>query len=145
MTLRQLLNDAIEWDEPKLAYAIYWASTQGFDLNNSFDDLKQLAIDFSEVDKLVQLDPLGISKIKMYSCKDGDGFHLIFAERIEDARGMLINNFGRIPNAVIDVSHGFDKHFYDATTRKFEWVRKVKNETISFPHYYGYLERERTH
>jgi len=141
MTLNRLLNDAIQWGEPKLAYAIYWASQNGVGLDGNLETLKNAEIDFKAVDELIKADPLGINKIKLYSCKSGQAFHLILAESESDAKGELLMRLGTIPNRVHDVSHGMDQILWDDVKAKSEWIRGIKDSSFEFPVYIGMVTK----
>lgn len=142
MTLHQLFNDAIQWGEPRLAYTIYWATHHGISLNQNFETLKNAQIDFQAVRDLVESDPLGISHIKLYTCRDGDDFHLVLAESEADAKGEILTRFGKVPKQMHDVSYGMDKILWDDQQNKTIWIRGIKDSSFEFPVYVGLIEKD---
>lgn len=142
MTLAQLFTDAVQYDEPRLAYTIYWASQNGLSVQSDFETLKAMDIDHSEVNKLIALNPLNIGNIKLYTCKEGNGFHLVLAESERDAKSAVMEEVGYIPNRMHDVSHGMDNVLWDNEKKKSVWIRGMKNDSLVFPVYIGWLEKE---
>lgn len=142
MTLAQLFTDAIQFDEPKLAYTIYWASQNGLSMDESFETLKAMQIDWQAVEKLVETNPLAIQQIKLYSHKEGNGFHLVLARNEQEAIGKIYSEIGRVPKRMHDVSHGMDHVLWDHQKKKLEWIRGLKNAALEFPVYVGWLEKE---
>lgn len=142
MTLAQLFTDAIQYDEPKLAYTIYWASQNGISMEEDFETLKIIQIDWQAVERLVEANPLNISQIKLYSCKEGEGFHLVLAKDEMSAKGEILTRFGYVPKQMHDVSHGMDKALWDDRKRKSIWIRGVKDAALVFPVYIGMTEKE---
>lgn len=142
MTLRELFNDAVKYDEPKLAYTIYWASQNGISLDQNYETLKNADVDFREVDELIKSNPLGIQSIRLYSCKEGSKFHLILARDEQEAKGEILTRYGYIPAQVHDVSHGMDNSLWDSRKNKSEWIRGIKDSAIEFPVYLGLIGKE---
>ena len=143
MTLHDMLNEAIKYDDAFLAYSILWASQNGIPLNAPYDDLIQKGINISEVRQLALNDTLGILKVKLYTTKHDDGcYHLVLAENPQDAQTELLKRTGTLYRNFSNITKNMDEYLYDPQTRKFESIREIKNKAIKMPHYIGLYEKE---
>ena len=135
MTYNELLYDAIRFDEPKLAYPLYYLIKNGI-VNGSDMYKKEMLFNIprNEVDKLVTENVLGLNKIKLYSVPIGDNKHFIlFAESEESARGHCLNELGRLPTKIIDITQKMDMSFWFEEKKKYQSLREIKDETLTFP------------
>ena len=135
MTYNELLYDAIRFDEPKLAYPLYYLIKNGI-VNGSDMYKKEMLFNIprNEVDKLIAENVLGLNKIKLYSVPIGDNKHFIlFAESEESARGHCISVLGRLPEKIIDISQKIDMSFWIEEKKKYQSLREIKEETLVFP------------
>lgn len=135
MTYNELLYDAIRFDEPKLAYPLYYLIKNGVVNGNEMYNKEMLFnIPRHEIDKLITENVLGLNKIKLYSVPIGDNKHFIlFAESEESARGHCINVLGRLPEKIIDISQKMDMSFWIEEKKKYQSLREIKDETLVFP------------
>ena len=135
MTYNEFLYDAIKFDEPKLAYPLYYLIKNG--IVNGSDYYKRevlLSVPQIEVDKLIAENVLNLNKIKLYSVPLGNGQHFIlFAESEESARGHCLNELGRLPTKIIDITQKMDMSFWFEEKKKYQSLREIKDETLTFP------------
>ncbi|MDN4609152.1 hypothetical protein [Sporosarcina highlanderae] len=139
MKLGEVFADAIQYDEPRLAYSIYWATQNGHNSSQSYETLKTIEIDWVAVDGLIKSNPLNISAIRLYSYKEGDGFHFVLAKSVREAKIELLNELGWVPEPVHDVSHGMDKFLW--RNGEMVYIRKIKDTSLKFPLYLGWYAR----
>lgn len=138
MTLREWMIDAIKFDEPTLAYSIYWAAQNGLSLDGNFESLKQAQLDHAAIAQLIESDPLGIRYIKLYSWKDGAGFHLVLATNEQQARECIYSVTGKRADTLHDVTErGMDVSLWDVQRNRTELIRDIKADCVQFPHYIG--------
>lgn len=143
LTIREAFEHAIKYEDAFPAYAILWATQQGTDLNSPYDVLIESGVNIQEVRQLAKNDPLGIFKVKLYTTQDIDGgFHLVLAENPVDAQTEILKRTGKLFKKFTNITKNIDEGLYDPQTRKFETIREIKNNVISFPHYIGIYDKE---
>ena len=140
MNLQEIMIDAMDIGELKLAHFIYWASTQGVPLDGDFSSLKQLSPDQAEIERLTRDNFLGANPIRVYSYKKRQDFHLCLARNQVSAKSCIslaTNEFN--PN-VAEVPGGIyqELSFGDENLSLFEY----RDRCIEFPHYIGIYRKD---
>lgn len=135
MTYNEFLYDAIKFDEPKLAYPLYYLIKNGIVNGSDYYNREMLlSVPQSEVDKLMTENVLNLNKIKLYSVPLGNGqYFILFAESEESARGHCLNELGRLPTKIIDITQKMDMSFWFEEKKKYQSLREIKDETLTFP------------
>lgn len=135
VTYNEFFYDAIKFDEPRLAYPLYYLIKNNLvNGNDRYSREMLLSVPHSEVEKLMQENILNMNKIKLYSVPLGNRQHFILlAENEESARGHCFNTLGRLPNKIIDISHKMDMEFWFDDIKKYKTLREIKDETLMFP------------
>lgn len=144
MTIQELMHDAFKFDEPKLAYSIYWAIQKGLaQPNESFKSFQQVALNQEEIDQLIKDNPLEMDSTKLFTAKVEEGlFHLVLASNEKDARGEIYKETGNVPGRIFDITKDMDSPLWDETTRKGTTIRKIKDSALRIPHYIGVYDKQ---
>lgn len=135
MTVNELLYDAIKYDEELLAYSVYWSIKKG--LCNGLDNVKQFKaelVDAAEVKEMIARNELDMRIIKVYSMPTTPGSHLIvLAENEASAKGHYLNEIGKLPQKIFDISTKMDKSFWFGKEIGYKSIRKFRDEALIFP------------
>lgn len=135
MTVNELLYDAIKYDEELLAYSVYWSIKTG--LCNGLDSVKQFNSDLVNVDEVKQMiaqNELDMRIVKLYSMPTTPGSHLIvLAENEKTAKGQYLNDVGKLPQKIFDISGKMDKTFWFGKEIGYKSIREIKDKTLMFP------------
>lgn len=135
MTYNELLNDAIKYDEEKLAYSVYWLIknrvVKGTDNARSINwDL----VNHDEVETMRKQNELNMNIIKLFTMPyDKNKHFLVFAIDEKSAKGHCVNELGIIPGKVIDISYKIDTSFWFPNKNKYQSLRELRDETLIFP------------
>jgi hypothetical protein len=135
MTFNELMFDAIKYDEERMAYSVFWliknGIVKGTDNANNVDwDL----VNHQEVEEMRKRNELNLKPIKLYSVPMGNNFHMIiFAESVESARGHYLNETGKLPAKIFDITTKMDKSFWFEDIKKYKSLRQLRDETLVFP------------
>lgn len=135
MTFNELLYDAIKYDEEKLAYSVYWLIknnvVKGSNYARSIDwDL----VNHDEVEAMRKRNELNMSTIKLFSMPLGEGKHLlVFADNEQSAKGHCLNEIGKIPNKIFDITNKLDTSFWFPEKQKYQSLRELRDELLMFP------------
>ena len=135
MTFNELLMDAIKCDEELMAYSVLWliknGIVKGTDSANNVDwDL----VNHEEVKELRKRNELNMKPIKLYTVPMGNNNHMIiFAESVESARGHYLNETGKLPAKIFDITTKMDKSFWFEDIKQYKSLRQLKDETLVFP------------
>lgn len=135
MTYKELLTDAIKYDEERLAYSIYWLIRQG--IIKGTDYAKQFnwdLVNHDEVTEMITRNELGMVPIKLFSMPIGKGKHLlVFAQDEKSARGHCLNELGIIAQKVFDLTDKINRSFWFPEKQKYLSLRELRDETLVFP------------
>lgn len=135
MNVHELMQEAIRFDEPFLAYALYWGIRndviQGID---NADEIDFNVMDVDAVSEMISRNELGIEVIRLYSMRMEDGrFAIILAKKEADARGKFLTEFGKLPKRIIDISEKMDTDFYFEKVG-YRSIREIKESVIDLPY-----------
>ena len=115
MTFNELLLDAIKFDEVWMAYSVYWLIKN--DVYKGTDSIKQVnwgLINEEEVKQMMERNDLNLNPVKLYTIPLGNDLHfLVFALTEESARGHCLNELGRLPEKIFDISQKMEMRIMD--------------------------------
>ena len=135
MTFNELLLDAIKFDEVWMAYSVYWLIKN--DVYKGTDNIKQVnwgLINEDEVNQMMERNDLNLNPVKLYTIPLGNDLHfLIFALTEESARGHCMNETGRLPEKIFDISQKMEMSFWFEDRKEYKSLRELKDETLIFP------------
>ena len=135
MTFNELLLDAIKFDEVWMAYSVYWLIKN--DVYKGTDSIKQVnwaLINEEEVKQMMERNDLNLNPVKLYTIPLGNDLHfLIFALTEESARGHCMNELGRLPEKIFDISQKMEMSFWFEDRQEYKSLRELKDETLMFP------------
>lgn len=135
MTFNELLLDAIKFDEVWMAYSVYWLIKN--DVYKGTDSIKQVnwgLINEDEVKQMMERNDLNLNPVKLYTIPLGNDLHfLIFALTEESARGHCMNELGRLPEKIFDISQKMEMSFWFEDRQEYKSLRELKDETLMFP------------
>lgn len=135
LTFNELLADAIRFDEIRMAYSVYWliknGVVNGTDLVNGTDwDI----VNHEEVTEMMKRNELNLKPIKLYSVPMGNRRHMIiFAQDEESAKGHYLNETGKLPAKIFDITTKIDESFWFEDIKKYKSLRQLRDETLVFP------------
>lgn len=135
MTFNELLLDAIKFDEVWMAYSVYWLIKN--DVYKGTDSIRQVdwgLINEDEVKQMMERNDLNLNPVKLYTIPLGNDLHfLIFALTEESARGHCMNELGRLPEKIFDISQKMEMSFWFEDRQEYKSLRELKDETLIFP------------
>ena len=135
MTFNELLLDAIKFDEVWMAYSVYWLIKN--DIYKGTDNIRQVnwgLINEDEVKRMMERNDLNLNPVKLYTTPLGNDLHfLIFALTEESARGHCLNELGRLPEKIFDISQKMEMSFWFEDRQEYKSLRELKDETLMFP------------
>lgn len=141
-TVKDLLDEAMEYEEKILVYHILYAVEKGkvflTDSRERFKKIRFTQEEQREISKWIQENPLKIEKIRIYCLKmDNTRFAMIFAKNSREAVDYYIKLFKKRPLNCLE--HYLD---YEVTqgTKPISF-RELRKQLNSFPAYVGYMDR----
>lgn len=134
-TVKELLLDAVTWDEPFLAHAIFYAVQQKFvSLEESADHIPFADLDHEAIVKMRDDNVLAMSKMLLFTVPmEHRVFAFYLAENVGDARSEHQRQFGAFPQKVIDVSDKMDMPLFTSDLSKYQSFRDKKQQALHFP------------
>lgn len=135
MTVNELMYDALKYDEPLLAYSVFWSIKQGLcKANDHVKEFKTELVNQEEVNDLIKQNVLGMNMLKLYAMPTKPNHSLlVFAETEAAAKGHYLNELGNLPRTVHDMTHKLDTTFWFGEEQGYKTLRKVRDETLMFP------------
>lgn len=139
MTIKELFEAAVEYDESLLAHTIILLLREGkISLQDEGKVLDTVKLDVEKIKEAVEENELGINPIKLYSLKmDRYRFAWIFAQSSEQATSHFINLHGQKPMNCIEFMMDWEMEIGDRTLT----FREYRNEQKEFPCFAGYYDR----
>jgi len=138
MTARELLEAAIEQEEISLVYCLVYLFRKGLIQENDRN------IDFSrvvnqEVARLIEENPLGIRKIRIYCLRrNRKRYEFIFAENEQEAAAHFRELFHTEPLNI----HEYPLDFEMLEGKRVTSFREMRKRFNTFPAYLGYYEKQ---
>lgn len=135
MTVNELMYDALKYDEPLLAYSVFWSIKQG--LCKAQDHVREFKTELviqEEVNELVEQNPLGMNTLKLYAMPTKENHSLlVFADSEASAKGHYLSEQGKLPRLIHDMTFKLDTTFWFGEEQGYKTLRKVRDETLMFP------------
>ncbi|MCG7335074.1 hypothetical protein MHZ95_07270 [Sporosarcina sp. ACRSM] len=137
--VKELLADAVTYDEPYLAHAIYYAVQKGIvKLEDPASAIPYEQLDYEAIQKMRDDNRLMMCGIKLFIIPMGSKrFALYLAEREDEARAEHHKMYGELARTIRDVSDKMDAGAYCEDTQKWQSFREVKRQVLQFPYYVG--------
>lgn len=138
-SVKALLFEAIHYDEPYLAHAIYFAVQKGFvKLEDPASAIPYEQLDYTAIMKMRDDNQLKICGVKFFIVPMGSKkFALYLAEKEEEVRAEHQRIYKDAAFTVLDVSHKMDTTTYCEETKKWQSFRELKRQVVQFPYYAG--------
>lgn len=134
-TYSDMFNGAIDLGMDLFAYLIFNELSKGVDPSKPFD---RSIINTDNINAAIytgSTNPLGLKAIKLYSSKQGNGFHLCLADSEESALGCISKYSEGLVFKVMHVPHGLLQPIYDKQSGEEILICEFKDRCIEFPAY----------
>ncbi|MCM3638923.1 hypothetical protein M3152_14565 [Sporosarcina luteola] len=139
LTVKELFHDAVLYDVPNMAHAVYYAVQKGlvqWDDPESRIPYEQL--DYGAIGRMRNENWLEMCTVKLFVVPlGGRRFAIYFAEREEEARMQHRRIYGMPARWVGDVSSKMDSSVYCEESRLWQSFWELKRQTLEFPCFVG--------
>ncbi|MFJ7933255.1 hypothetical protein [Sporosarcina sp. NPDC096371] len=139
--VKELLCDAITYDEPYLAHAIYYAVQQGMvKLEDPATTIPYAQLDYEAISKMRDENQLMMCRVKLFIVPMASKrFALYLSGKEEEARTVHQRMFGVRPHTILDASDKMDMETYCEDTKRWQSFRDMKRQVLQFPYYAGVM------
>lgn len=139
MTIRELYEDAVRYDEKTLAHYIILLLREGkLSLQDKASKMAEVQPNIETLKDMINKNELGLNPVKIYTLKvNSKKFAFIFAESEEKAIEHFKKSHRSEPLNCIEMS--LDELM--AVGNRFLTFRDYRNELNTFPYLAGYYER----
>lgn len=137
--VKELLYDAVTYDEPYLAHAIYYAVQKGIvKLEDPASTIPYAQLDYESILKMRDENQLMMCSVKLFVVPMGSKrFALYLAEKEDEARAEHRRMYGVLALTILDASDKMDTETYCEDTKKWQSFRELKQQVLEFPYYAG--------
>lgn len=137
--MKELFHDAILYDVPHMAHAVYYAVQKGI---VQWDDLESRIpydqLDHEVIMKIRDENWLEMCTVKLFVVPiGGRRFAVYLAEREEEARVQHFRIYGVPARRVMDVSDRMDASVYCEETRLWQSFWELKRQVVDYPYFVG--------
>ena len=141
-TIKEQLADAIDYDAPLLAHAIYFALQEGIvQLDDPASSLPK-NLDYDIVTKWRDENVLQLCTIKLFTIPMGQNRHALYlAKKEDDARAKHFKIYAQLAQRILDATHKMDVSLYCEATGRYRMIRELKRQVLVFPCYLGEVGR----
>lgn len=141
-TIKDLLRDAMDYEEKVLIYYILYALKKGKikmeDPEEKFDTIKFTEQEKKEIARLIEENPLKIDRVNIFSLKmDKTRYAMIFARSKKEAIRYYIKKFGKKPLNCNE----FYLDYEVMQGKKPITFWELRKQYCNFPAYAGYMEK----
>ena len=142
ISVKELLEYAIEGEHSVLAHTIYWSmTTQGIAMKDDSQKLLDLPFDRDNISQLVQQNLLGMGQIKLYVVKvKADLFAFYFAHNALEASTHHSRLFYQKATCIVDAERSLYKYMYLVDIDKHMMLIDYRKELLQFPAYLGHAK-----
>lgn len=141
-TVKELLYDAIYYDESLLAHAVYFAVQKGIVHLDEPASRIPKDLDYTEIVKMRDENWLQMCTIKLFTIPMEPKRHALYLAESEDiARAKHYKIYGQLAQKIIDISHKMDVSLYYEETGLSPSFRELKRQAVKFPYYVGEVWR----
>lgn len=143
VSAKELMFDAVKYDEPFLAHAIYYGIQKGLiTMETPAEKIPYKQMDIEVVKQMTADNILAMNLIKLYSVKIAPNKFAFYLGDIED---LVIKehqiNYNCRPDKLTDMSNRMDMTLYHVSEGKWLSFRQIKDRTLSFPYFVGEFEK----
>ena len=137
--VKELLYDAVTYDEPFLAHAIYYAVQKGIvELEEPASNTPYEQLDYETILKIRDENKLMMCCVKLFIIPMASKrFALYLAEQEDEARAEHHRVYGELAMTIMDVSDKMDTTTYCEDMKKLQSFRELKGQVLQFPYYAG--------
>lgn len=136
-TIKQLLYDAVEYEESLLAHAVFIAVQDG--LVTLDDPASMFDMDRLDKEKVIKANgenQLAISTVTLFAMPLEPGcFAFVLARTEEDAEAEYRRQYGYGPQKVLNMQDNMDRSIYFPEKNKHMSFRTIKGHVQSFPYF----------
>lgn len=138
-SVKELLYDAVTYDESYLAHAIYYAVQKGFvKLEDPESAIPYEQLDYIAIMKMRDENQLKVCDVKFFIVPIASKkFALYLAEKEEEVRAEHHRIYRDVAYTVLDMSSKMDTTTYCEETKKWQSFRELKRQVVQFPYYVG--------
>ncbi|WP_252504399.1 hypothetical protein [Sporosarcina sp. Marseille-Q4943] len=138
-TVRELLHDAIYYDVPNMAHAVYYAVQQGLvKLDDPESRIPFRELDYEAIGKMREENWLQMCTVKLFVVRMGGKRYAVYlAETEEEVRAQHRKIYGEFAGRVTDASGRMDASYYCEGTGKERSFWELKREVVDFPYFVG--------
>ncbi|MDN4608185.1 hypothetical protein [Sporosarcina highlanderae] len=137
-TVKELLYDAIYYDESLVAHAVYYAVQKGIVHLDEPASRIPKELDYTEIFKMRDENYLQMCTIKLFTIPLEPKRHALYLAETEDAaRAKHHKIYGQLAQRIIDISHRMDYPLFYEETGLSKTFRELKREAVKFPYYAG--------
>jgi len=139
LSVKELLHEAILYEVPHMAYAVYYAVQKGLvQLDDPESRIPYNQLDYEAIIKMRDENWLRMCTVKLFAVPLGGKRYAVYlAETAEEVIAQHRNIYGGLARRVIDVSNKMDVSFYCEETRVEQSFRELKRRVVDFPYYVG--------
>lgn len=136
-TIKELLFDAVRFDEVLFAHTIFTAVQDGVvSLEDPQDKLDFNQVDLKKAKQAAEENRLAMSVVKLYAMPlEPKNFAFILALSPADAEAEYRRHYEEAPRKVFDMSADMDRSLYFEEKNKHISFRQIKNQTQTFPYF----------
>lgn len=140
ITVKELLEYAVEDEHSVLAHTIFWGmTTQGISPEDDSEKLKELEFDREAISALVKNNVLGMGQIKLYVVRvSTEQFAFYFARNALEASSHHTRLFFQKPSTIVEAERLLHKYMYLADLDKNMMLVDYRKELLQFPVYIGH-------
>lgn len=136
-TVQDLLGDAIEYDQPLLAHALFSGLQEGtFKPTDDAEGIDYIRLDLDNVIDLNKRNLLGIKIVKLFGVPVDPAtktFAFILAYDAKSAAAAFTAEYKRQPPKVVDATSKMDTSIYFEEFNQHKSFWEIRKETQTFP------------
>lgn len=138
-SVKELLYDAVYYDESYLAHAIYFAVQNGLvKLEDPESAIPYEQLDYPTILQMRDENQLMVCGVKLFIVPmKSKTFALYLAEKEEEVRAEHRRIYGEVALSILDMSNKMDTSVYCEETKKWQSFRELKRQVVQFPYYAG--------
>ncbi len=143
--VKELLYDAVTYDEPYLAHAIYYAVQKGIvKLEDPASSIPYGQLDYEAILKMRDENRLMMCDVRLFIIPMASKrFALYLAGKEDEAREEHHKHYGVLALNIIGGSRKMDTETYCEDTKKWQSFRDLKRQVLQFPYYVGEMGAQR--
>lgn len=143
VSAKELMFDAVKYDEPFLAHAIYYGIQKGLiSMETPAEQIPYKQMDLEAVKQMTTDNILAMNLIKLYSIKVAPNK---FAFYLGDKEELVIKehqiHYKARLDKLTDMSNRMDMTLYHENEDNWLSFRQIKDRTLSFPYFVGEFEK----